>query len=161
MYSREEKIEFLEALHESGMTASEAERRPGWPSRATLRLWMKQLEKGELSINPKIPKGHSGDRKQHERYSDETKARAVRLYDQGRRPAAIAKMLGITCAANIRVWWKKTKEEGRLPYDTFEAKPYAVSKEIPVKKRKSFPLRLQHSVKLNLKTPVSGRCWPT
>ncbi|MEQ3362146.1 IS3 family transposase [Raoultibacter massiliensis] len=125
MYSREEKTEIVEAFLASGLTAAEAGRRPGWPSRRLLAEWVDQARRGEIAVALAEPAGHVGDRKRHERHSDETKARAVALYERGRRPAEIARLLGIDCRANVRAWWKKARESGKLAGDAFAPKPIA------------------------------------
>jgi transposase InsO family protein/transposase-like protein len=139
MYSKEEKIQYLEALHSSGLTMSEAERKPGWPSRATLSLWAREARRGELPLSRARPKGYAGKRNSHGRYSDETKAQAIRLYEMGRRPSVIARTLGINCPANIRVWAKKGREEGRLPKDAFKPKPFGTERSEEEVKKKEIP----------------------
>ena len=123
MYSRDEKIRITEAFLESGLTVAHAGRRPGWPSRSLLAKWVDEARRGELPVCVAVPKGHVGERKRHESYSEATKAEAVRLYEMGRRPVDIARLLGIDCSANIYVWWKKAKERGRLWKEPLRPRP--------------------------------------
>lgn len=141
MYSREEKIQILEAFLESGLTAAAAGRRPGWPSRCLLKEWVAEAMRGDLPIKVAVPKGHVGKRKRHERYSEKTKAEAVKLYEMGRRPVDIARLLGIDCSAVVRVWWKKEKQRGKLPKEAFKPKPLESSEEVlpMAKKREVLP----------------------
>ena len=137
MYSREEKIQIMEAFLASGLTAAACDRRPGWPSRNLLRKWLKEAERGDLPLSVAVPKGHVGKRKRHERHSAKTKAEAVRLYEMGRRPVDIGRLLGLDCHANIRVWWKKAMKGDRLPEETFKPKPLEDPKEVePMAKKK-------------------------
>ena len=131
VYSREEKVEIVEAFLASGLTMAEAGRRPGWPARATLSRWAEEARRGELPVSAAVPRGHAGARKRHERYPDGTRARAVALYERGRRPAEIARLLGIDCGASVRTWWKRARESGRLAGDPFEPKPPAGGREAP------------------------------
>jgi len=138
MYSREEKIQITEAFLESGLTAAAAARRPGWPSRRLLRIWTGEAQRGELAVRVAVPKGHVGQRKRHTRYSEKTKAEAVRLYEMGRRPVEVARLLGIDCSANVRVWWKKAKQGARLSKEPFKPKPYD-GEEVVALARKDVP----------------------
>jgi Transposase and inactivated derivatives len=124
MYSRDEKTKIIEALIESGMTATQASRQPGWPGRAALKKWLKEAEEGSLPVRVSIPKGHTGERVKHKRYSMETKTEAIRLYGLGVRPVDIARRLDIDCSPNVRVWWKKAKI-GKLNADPFKPKPFS------------------------------------
>ena len=141
MYSREEKIKITEAFLESGLTMAAANRRPGWPYRKQLSDWVKEARDGKLPVEVAVPKGHTGLRSKHHHYSEKTMKEAVRLYEMGRRPVDIARLLGIDCAENIRNWWKKAKEsklagEGlrpRLLDDPREESP------MPDRKRKHLP----------------------
>lgn len=139
MYSREEKISILEAFLESGLNAKQAGKRPGWPSRYTLKKWRDEAGRGELPVTIAPSRGHTMNRKRHEHYPSETKAEAVRLYERGRRPAQIAKLLGIDCSRNVRLWWKKANEEGRLPHDDFKPKPLPDERGETVAERKEVP----------------------
>jgi len=140
MYSREEKIQITEAFLESGLTAAAAGRRPGWPSRYLLGQWADEARRGELPVRVAAPKGHTGERKRHEKYSKETMKEAIRLYEMGRRPVEIARLLGIDCSHNIRAWWKKALREGKLPEESFRPKPLDSGKEVtPVPKKKELP----------------------
>ena len=151
MYSREEKIQITEAFLESGLTVSAASRRPGWPSSKTLREWIKEAEKGELPLCVAVPKGHAGERKRHVHYSAKTKAEAIRLYEMGRRPVDIARLLGFDCSANIRIWWKESMKYGKLPVDTFKQKPLEKVKEVePMAKEKKDPTKLSDMKNLEL-----------
>lgn len=139
MYSEKEKIRIVEAFLESGLTATHAGRRPGWPCPALLKRWVKEAREGKLAIQVAIPKGHTGNRKSHARYSKETKAEAIRLYEMGRRPKEVARLLGIDCSANVRVWWNKAKA-GTL--DTTPFKPQSTKGEseiATVTKKKGVP----------------------
>lgn len=140
MYSREEKITITEAFLESGLTAAAAGRRPGWPSRNLLTQWVDEARRGELPVRIAVPKGHTEKRKKHEHYSEKTKAQAVRLYEMGRRPTEIARLLGIDCKASVRVWWKKAQEEGRLNPRPFQPKiPDADDERVKMAKKKDLP----------------------
>lgn len=131
VYSREEKMEIVEAFLASGLTAAEAGRKQGWPARATLSGWVDEARRGELPVAVAEPKGHAGARKRHERYPDETRARAAALYERGRRPAEIARLLGIDCRHNVRSWWKRSRESGKLAGRGFEPKPASGAEEAP------------------------------
>ena len=140
MYTLEEKIRFTEAFIESGLTASHASRRPGWPNRALLKQWLTEAQRGEFPVRVAIPKGHTGKRKKHHSYSDKTKAEAVKLYEMGRRPVEIARLLGIDNRVSIRTWWKKAMTEGTLPKDSFNPKPLDGGKEVSsMSKKKELP----------------------
>ena len=151
MYSREEKIQFIEAFLASGLTATAASRMPGWPGRSLLKEWQKEAERGELPVNVAVAKGHVGKRKRHERYSAKTKTEAIRLYEMGRRPVDIGRLLGLDCHQNILVWWKKAKKEGRLPEETFKPKPFENPKEVaPMAKKKKELTKLSDLKNLEL-----------
>lgn len=141
MYPREEKIEIVEAFLRSGLTMSAASGRPGWPSRSTLRKWLGEARRGELPVAVPEPRGHAGARGRHARYPDETKARAVALYERGRRPAEIARLLGIDCRENVRSWWRKARESGKLAGEPFEPRPLAGAGKEPAvhARRKDVP----------------------
>jgi len=133
MYTREEKISITEAFLESGLTAASAGRRPGWPSRALLAKWADEARRGELPVRVAVPKGHVGERRRHTSYPEKTKREAVRLYEMNRRPAEIARLLGIDCSANVRTWWKKSKGGATLSGRPFRPKPM---EEEPMGRRK-------------------------
>ena len=142
MYSREDKIEIVEAFLQSGLTVAEAGRRPGWPSAKSLSGWLGEARRGGLPVAVAEPKGHAGTRKRHERYPDETRARAVALYERGRRPAEIARLLGIDCRHNVRSWWKKAAGSGKLAGKGFEPKPAPGAEEVAAvaaKRKKEAP----------------------
>jgi transposase InsO family protein/transposase-like protein len=140
MYAFEEKVSITEAFLESGLTAAAASRRPGWPGRGTLMRWVREVQEGKLPVRVPVPRGSVGKRQRHARYSKETKAEAVRLYEMGRRPANIARLLGIDCSANVRSWWKKAMLGDKLMGDMYKPKPLDGSKEMrPVGSKKELP----------------------
>jgi len=139
MYSMQEKVKIMEAFLESGLGIKRAGRRAGWPSDCTLRRWLKEVEEGKLSVSLTVPKGHTKDRSKHYRYTKQTKVEAARLYEMGRRPKDIAKLLGIDCAANIRQWWKQA-QMGTIKGTEFKPKPLEDTKETTkVPKKKDIP----------------------
>jgi len=142
MYSLEEKISITEAFLESGLTASSASRRPGWPNRNLLAEWAREAREGRLAVRVAVPKGYAAERTKHRSYSEKTKAEAVRLYEMGRRPAEIARLLKIDCPANVRVWWKRAME-GKMKGDGSETRPPSGGKEVlPVATKKEAPPEL-------------------
>jgi len=141
MYRWEEKVRITEEFLESGLTAAEAGRRTGWPNVALLRRWAAEAQDGILPVRVAVHKGHAGQRLRHAHYSPETKAEAVRLYDMGRRPAEIARLLGIGCKDNVRAWWKKAAATARLQrQDTLRSRPLASGEGmVPVAAKKDVP----------------------
>ena len=139
MYSKEEKIAITEAFLESGLTAAHASRRPGWPGRYLLTKWVDEARKGELPVRVAVPKGHVGERKRHERYSEKTKKEAIKLYEMGRRPIDIARLLGIDCSASVRIWWKKAKKGDRLSEKPFKPKQFESVEEVSLMAKKEVP----------------------
>ena len=157
MYSREEKIQITEAFLESCLTVGATRRMKGWPSTKLLSKWLREAKRGELPINVAVPKGHAGQRKRHARYSAKTKAEAIRLYEMGRRPVDIGRLLGIEGYENIRVWWKKAMKGDKLPEKTFKPKPLEDSKEVePMdeKKKKKEPTKLSDIKDLELENAL-------
>jgi len=131
MYSREDKIKITEAFLESGLTLEHAGRRPGWPSRNTLSAWVREAREGKLPVRVAVPKGHVGVQSKHAHYSDETKREAIRLYEMGRRPADIARLLGMESSSSIRGWWKQAKQGVKLSDKQFTPKPFEPDREEP------------------------------
>jgi transposase InsO family protein/transposase-like protein len=129
MYVLEEKIKITEAFLESGLTLAHAGRRPGWPCRRTLSQWVREVSEGKLAVQVTVPKEYDNKRVRHEHYSEETKAKAVKLYEMGRRPVEIARLLGISCPGNVRVWWEKAcgRKAGGSP---FKPKPLSSGREV-------------------------------
>lgn len=123
MYTREDKIEIVEAFLSSALSVAAAARRPGWPCRSTLRLWVEEARRGELPISVPVPKGRASEHTPHKQYSAATRKRAVELYERGRRPVEIARLLGMNSSGCIRVWWKKARETGKIGGRTFTPKP--------------------------------------
>ena len=151
MYTREEKIQITEAFLESGLNAFAAGRRPGWPTAKVLKEWIKEAERGELPLCVAVPKGHAGERRHHAHYSAKTKAEAIKLYEMGRRPKDIARLLGIDHSENIRRWWKESMKEGKLPVDKFKQKPLEDLGEVkPMAKKKEEPTKLPEVKNLEL-----------
>jgi transposase InsO family protein/transposase-like protein len=138
-YSIVEKTKFVEALLESGMNATQASREAGWPSRNLLRKWLREAEEGKLAVRVPVPKGYTGKRSRHTRYSNTTKVEAIKLYMMGRRPSDIARLLGINCPSVIYQWWKRTCAEGKLPRDTLKQKQITVVEVVPMRKKKDVP----------------------
>jgi len=131
MYAWEDKIKITEAFLESGLTASAASRRPGWPGKDLLAKWVAEAQRGELPVQVCVPKGYAGKRLKHSHYTEKTKKEAVRLYEMGRRPVEIARLLGIERCDNVRSWWKKAMTTPKLPdKNTFIPKPLTCGKEM-------------------------------
>jgi len=140
MYSQKEKKEITEAFLESGLSLRSAGARPGWPCHSTLSKWLREVKSGELRVDVAVPKGHAGVRSKHERHSEQTKARAVRLYEMGRRPGDIARLLGIGNPGNIRLWWQQAQGV-RIGGSKFSPKPLPSGEEVarmPKGKKKKF-----------------------
>lgn len=139
MYSEEEKIRWLERLLSSGLTCSAASKRPGWPGYSTLSKWIGQLKRGEIAVSIPTPKGFAGNRPKNAWYPLETKVEAVKLYEQGRRPSEIGRLLGIDSVSCIRTWWKQAMLSGKLWGKPTKPKPLADSGEDAMPKRKVPP----------------------
>lgn len=102
-YSKEERERVLSDFHASGLPLSRFSTLPGSPSRQAIRSWLKQEEAGLLDVPAREIRGRA-ERPKHQRYSEQTKREAVRLYSKGMRAADVARRLGVSSGTVVTGW---------------------------------------------------------
>lgn len=91
-------------------------RRPGAPSSRALSRWLRQEAEGLLEPPARAVGGSAAGRPKYKRYSEETKAEAVRLVRAGNKPADVARRLGVLSGATlVRTWVRRAAGEGTSP----------------------------------------------
>lgn len=103
MYSKEERERVLSDFHASGLPLSRFSALPGSPSRQAISSWLKQEEAGLLDVPAREVRGRA-ERPKHQRYSEQTKREAVRLYSKGMRAADVARRLGVSSGTVVTGW---------------------------------------------------------
>lgn len=115
-YTKEQKEQILAEFHASGLAVKTFCDRPEAPYRKTLAGWL-EMERAGLLEPAELPvRGRVRDRPRHGRYSDETRAEAVRLVLAGARPAAVARRLGVSSGQLVRTWVRKALGAGTTPW---------------------------------------------
>lgn len=109
-YSERERIFYIEKMWSEGLRPATAAKLWGAPSRASLAKWERQALAGELDARPPAAP-HACEHAKHARYPKETVDEALRLYALGKRPAEIARMLGIGDPAVVGSWYRKSLKE--------------------------------------------------
>lgn len=123
MYTKPQKEKLLSEYYASGLDYTAARRLiPQLPSRSTFHLWLKQEQRGELTVEKPSAASGKGYHRPHSRYTQDVIDEALRLYDAGMHPASIARAINVS-SGQVVYSWVRGRADGILPIKGAGARP--------------------------------------
>ena len=135
MYTKPQKEKLLSQYYASGLGYAAARRLiPELPSRSTFHQWLKQEERGELTVEKPPAASGKGYHRPHSRITKDVVDEALRLYDEGMHPTSIARVVNVY-SSRLVLEWARDRDDGILPNEGVGPHPQS-REDAPMSKRK-------------------------